>query len=71
MFNTYRGHCGWPAMDYGKIKNDPGQPRAGETTMKKYPGFIINKMLIRRTLHETSVYTHRVENMAEGPAGVT
>ena len=67
MFNTYRGHCGWPAVDYDKIffLNDPGQRRAGATTIKKYPG-ISNKMLIRRTLHEMSVYTHRVDNMAEG-----
>ena len=28
-------------------------------------------MLIRRTLHEMSVYTHRVDNMAEGSPGVT
>ena len=28
-------------------------------------------MLIRRTLHETVVYIHRVDNMAEGSAGVT
>ena len=45
--------------------------RAGATTIKKYPGIISNKMLIRRTLHEMSVYTHRVDNMAEGSAGMT
>ena len=28
-------------------------------------------MLIRRTLHEMSVYTRRVDNMAEGSTGVT
>ena len=39
--------------------------------MRKDPGFISNKMQIRRTLHEMSVYTHRVDNMAEGSAGVT
>ena len=72
MFNIYRGHCGWPAVDYGKtLKNDPGQRRAGATTIEKYPAFISNKMLIRRTLHEMSVYTHRVDNMAEGSAGMT
>ena len=40
--------------------------------MKKYPGFNSKKMLIRRTLHEMSVYTHRVDFiMAEGSTGVT
>jgi len=51
-------------------KNDPGQQRAG-ATIKKHPGIISNKMLIGRTLHEMSVYTHRVDNMAEGSAGMT
>ena len=37
MFNTYRGHCDWPAV---------GQRRAGATTIKKYPGIISNNMLI-------------------------
>ena len=54
-----------------KYENDPGQRRAGATTTDKYPGFISNRMLIRRTLHEMSVYTHRVDNMAEGSAGMT
>ena len=78
MFNTYRGHCGWPAVDCDKIftrvhrnNNDPGQRRAGATTIKKYPGIISNKMLIRRALHEMSVFTHRVDNMTEGSAGMT
>ena len=53
------------------LKNSPGQRRAGATIMRKDPGFIGNKMQIRRTLHEMSVYTHRVDNMAEGSAGVT
>ena len=52
-------------------KNDPGQQRAGATTTKKYPGIISSKMLIGRTLHELSVYTHRADNMAEGSAGMT
>ena len=55
MFNTYRGYCGWPVVDYGKmLKYDPGQRRARATTINKYPGFISIKMLIRRTLHEMS-----------------
>ena len=45
--------------------------RAGATTIKKYPGIISNKMLIRRTLHEMSVYAHCVDNMAEGSVGMT
>ena len=53
------------------IKNDPGQRRAGATTIEKYPVIISDKMLVRRTLHEMSVYTHRVDNMAEGSAGMT
>ena len=52
-------------------KNDPGQRRAGATTTKKYPEIISNKMLIRRTLHEMSACSHRVDNMAEGSAGMT
>ena len=73
MFNTYRGHCGCLAVDYGKIlkKNDPGKPRAGATTIIRYLGFISNKMLIRRPLHEPVAYIHRVDNMAEGSTGVT
>ena len=77
MFNTYRGHCGWPTVDYDKIftrvhkKIDPRQRRAGATTIEKFPGIISNKMLIRRTLHEMSVYSHRVDNMAGGSAGMT
>ena len=45
----------------------------GSNDNKKYPGFKTNKMLIRRTLqlHEMSVYTHGVNNMAEGSTGVT
>ena len=71
MLSTYGGH-GVPAVDYGKIlKSDPGQRRAGATTVNKYPGFNSNKMLIRRTLHEMSVYTHRVDNVAECSTGVT
>ena len=70
MFNTYRGHCGRPAVDYGKTKNMILE-RAGATTITKYPGFISTKMLIIRTLHEMSVYIHRVDNMAEGSAGMT
>ena len=64
-------------MDYDKkiyssfIKNDPGQRRAGATTIKKYPGSISNKTLIRRTLHEMSVHTYCVDNMAEGSVGMT
>ena len=54
-----------------KYINDPGQRCAGATTIKKYPVIIGNKMLIRRTLHEMSVYTHRVDNMAEGSGGMT
>ena len=53
------------------MKNGTGQRRAGATTIKKYPGIISNKSLIRRTLHEMSEYTHRVDNMAEGSAGRT
>ena len=53
------------------LKNAPGQKRAGATTIKKYPVIISNKILIRRTLHEMSVYTHRVDNIAEGSAGMT
>ena len=41
------------------------------TTIKKYPGIISSKMLTRRTLHEMSVYTHRVDNVAECSTGVT
>ena len=51
-------------------KNDPGQQRAGATTTKKYPGIISSKMLIGRTLHELSVYTHRADNMVEGSEGM-
>ena len=64
-------------MDYDKIftrvhkKIDPRQRRAGATTIEKFPGIISNKMLIRRTLHELSASTHRVDNMAEGSAGMT
>ena len=75
MFNTYRTAAGqlWIKTKYllEFYKNDPGQRRAGATTIKKYPGIISNKMLIGRTLHELSVYTHRVVNMAEGSAGMT
>jgi len=39
--------------------------------IKNYPGIISNKMLIGRTLHDMSVYTHRVDNMAGGSAGMT
>ena len=53
------------------MKNDSGQQGVGATAIKIYPGIIGNKMLIRRTLHEMSVYTHRVDNMAEGSAGMT
>ena len=52
-------------------KNDPGQQRAGATTIKKHPWIISNKMLIGRTLHDMSVCTHRVDNMAGGLAGMT
>ena len=45
--------------------------RAGATKIKTYPGIISNKLLMRRTLHEMSVCTHRVDNMAEGSAGMT
>ena len=61
----------WITTKYKMKKNDPGQRRAEATTINKYPGIISNKMLIRRTLHEMSVYTHRVDNMAEGLAGMT
>ena len=54
-----------------KKKDDPGKRRAGATTIKKYLGIISNKMLIRRTLYEMSVFSHRVDNMAEGSAGIT
>ena len=64
--------CGLRQKIYSSFyKNDPGQLRAGATTIKKYPGIISNKMLIRRTLHEMSVYSHRVDNMAGGSAGMT
>ena len=63
--------CGLRQNIYSSIyKNDPGQRRAGATTVKKYPGIISNKVLIRRTLHEMSVYTHCVDNMAEGSVGM-
>ena len=42
-----------------------------EQRQKKSPGILSNKMLIRRTLNEMSEYTHRVDNMAEGSAGMT
>ena len=76
MFNTYRTAAGqlWIKTKYfysSFYKNDPGQQRAGATTIKKYPVIVSNKMLIGRTLHELSVYTHRVDNMAEGSAGMT
>ena len=38
--------------------------------IKNYPGIISNKMLIGRTLHDMSVCTHRVDNMAGGSAGM-
>ena len=75
MFNTYRTAAGQLRIKtkyYSSFyKNDSRQQRAGATTIKKYPGIISNKMLIGRTLHELSVYTHRVDNMAEGSAGMT
>ena len=52
-------------------KNDPGQGCARATTINTYSGYISENMLIRRTLHETSVYTHRVDNIAEGSTGGT
>ena len=58
MFNTYRTAARqlWIKTKIFTrvfIKNDPGQQRAGATTIKKYRGIISNKMLIGLTLSYT------------------
>ena len=44
---------------------------SNDNRLNKYPGFVRKKMLIKRTLQNTNVYTHRVDNMADVSIGVT
>ena len=72
MFITYRGLCGWPAVDCEKIRHSRSWTilRAGATTVIHPGNSSNNSQLLRRTLHGR-VFARRMDNMAEGSTGVT